>query len=549
MDQDLERVLAVPRRRDSADVPAWEFWTEALRKHPGAPPLKPDQAAFLDRLVEADAPRGAFGSIGVGGGKTLVTLLAATLIPAQRPVLMLPPGLVENTNAEFDRWIQHYPLTMPYLLPYSILSTPKGEAKLLSLSPDLIICDEVHNLKRRDSARTKRFLRYFGDHPDTRVVAMSGTVTGGSLADVFHILRICLRDYAPAPHPKNEDRWLAVIDQDAGAMPTVEDLADMRPLLEWSGEKQWQKAYYRRLATTPGVLCTDNASVDIPLEIRTHTWGASDGILEALKRLNTAWQLPDEEDVFEALEIVRHRRHLATGFWYKLGEPPSPEWLTARKAWHSTLRKILTYQSRRGFDSPFLIESKIRADGPSGYYAPEHALLKEWDRHSHLERPPSTPTWVDDAPLVEFVEWWLAGNDTGLIWYQSDCVADLLASMGIPVYRGGDGTPPDGTLAAVQTQSYAEGYNLQFGRSTACVLEPPPSGTAWDQLLARIHRPGQAAARVVVDVYAPFDPQQAALAKARERAHSMHSLTAQSHRYLLAKKRTVSRKPRHWSET
>lgn len=542
IDADLERVLRVPVRKDPEGDSA-KFWTETLRKHAGAPALKPDQAAFLDRIAEADAPRGAFGSIGVGGGKTLVSLLAATIIPAKRPVLMIPPGLSDNTMAEYDHWIRHYHLTLPYILPYSILSRPTGELRLLNIAPDLIICDEVHNLKRMSSARTMRFLRYFHDHPNTRVVAMSGTVTGGSLEDLLHLLRISLRDYAPAPRPENEGRWLSVIDQGSMALPADEDLVAMEPLREWSGEKHWQVAYFKRLSSTPGVLCTDNASVDIPLEVNIHTWEDSDEIQGAIETLSSTWQLPDEEDVFEALEVSRHRRCLAAGFWYKMGEAPSNEWLAARKDWHRHLRQILSHCASRGFDSPYLVEQRLRQDKESGPFASAYFALKAWDEYSHIERPPSTPVWVDNGPMDRFLDWWLAKNKTGLIWYTYDAVADLLESKGVRVFRGGDGTPPDGTLAAVQISSYSEGFNLQFGRSAACVLEPPSSGTAWDQLIARVHRPGQKANKVVVDVFAPFDPQKECVGKALERADSMHNLTTQSHRLLSAKRRWVSKRP------
>jgi superfamily II DNA or RNA helicase len=87
------------------------------------------------------------------------------------------------------------------------LSTKKGLNLLEELNPDLIICDEVHYLKAASAARTKRFLRYMRANPETKFVAMSGTVTKKSIREYWHLLKLALPVDCPLPL-----RWVEMSD-------------------------------------------------------------------------------------------------------------------------------------------------------------------------------------------------------------------------------------------------------------------------------------------------------------------------------------------------
>jgi hypothetical protein len=83
------------------------------------------------------------------------------------------------------------------IVPYSILSQP-GRADLLEeLRPDLIMADEAHYLRHRTSTRTKRVLRYLGNHDECTFLAVSGTLTSRKLEDYAHLAEGALADNSP----------------------------------------------------------------------------------------------------------------------------------------------------------------------------------------------------------------------------------------------------------------------------------------------------------------------------------------------------------------
>ena len=89
-----------------------------------------------------------------------------------------------------------------------------------------------------------------------------------------------------------------------------------------------------------------------------------------------------------------------------------------------------------------------------------------------------------------------------IIWYGSRAVEEALrASKRLPVYGSGDELPeaPAHTCAA-SWKVHGTGRNLQAW-SVSILLELPDGGDAWEQLLARMHRTGQAEDEVLVYVY------------------------------------------------
>lgn len=195
--------------------------------------LRPVQAECLAELRRAG---GLVGFVGVGRGKELVCLFAASVVTAERPVLMCPPGLVSVCLEEAAKFGQAFRIRGDLrILPYSMLSQPHLGDVLERLRPDLLIANEAHCLRNRSSARTKRVLRYLDAHPECRFAALSGTLTNGSLRDYAHILEAALRAGSPVPREGADlSSWAEVVDADGDPLPR--DLDAVRPLVEQFGE-------------------------------------------------------------------------------------------------------------------------------------------------------------------------------------------------------------------------------------------------------------------------------------------------------------------------
>lgn len=529
---EIDRIVSLPVVPPSATEEAWLVWSTLLRLHDDAPFLRPSQGSVLEWLHRLPHPYGVFASAGVGSGKTLTLLLAAYVAGAKRPLALVPPGLEAEMLDQYEEWKDHYPLVKPEILPYSMLSRAKCAKFLADMRPDMIICDEYQNLKDPTATRTKRLRGYLAKNPLTRFVAMTGTPTGGSINDMQYGIVAALRDKAPVPRFRGaQDIFAAVVDDDG--VPTHLDLKAVRPLVDWSGETNYRKAWHARCAASEGMVFTTEASVDIPIRIHKVAWRKSKAIEDALTKLTKEWELPNGHMITEASYMASQARYMAAGFYYIPADPPYPEWEEARAAWSKHLYVLKEYRSYEGFDSALLIENKVRASNSSTYADAKEALL-EWDKHRHVKREDKEVVWIDREPLEEFLDAWLAQNDSGLIWYRSQAMGDFLRSKGLDVRGAGDPPPKHVPLAAVQIDRFNAGFNLQHGKSTQVFLEVTTSAVIWGQALARLHRPGQTADVVECHVYAPYWPQSKAFDKARERARSVEDLTQDPHRLLFA---------------
>ena len=141
------------------------------------------------RSLVACAGGGAFLPIQVGGGKTLITLLAPQVMQANRPILLLPASLIEKTERDRQEYAKHWKVAKHLrFVSYESLGRVRMAQELENYHPDLIIADEAHRLKNPRAACTRRVARYMKDHPTVPFVALSGTIMRHSIKDFAHLL-------------------------------------------------------------------------------------------------------------------------------------------------------------------------------------------------------------------------------------------------------------------------------------------------------------------------------------------------------------------------
>ena len=186
--------------------------TRLLRTPHGTQTLKPVQALALR---EAWTAGGLFAPMGVGCGKTLVSLLLPTVMGAKRPVLLVAAKLDNpGRRTEILDYCRSWRISIPTIVRFETLSTVKSKDVLDQLNPDLLIIDESHRFKNARAARTRRLRRFLRDHPGCHVCAMTGTITKRSLHDYAHVLTWCLGAGAPVPLRQDVlEEWSFALDE------------------------------------------------------------------------------------------------------------------------------------------------------------------------------------------------------------------------------------------------------------------------------------------------------------------------------------------------
>jgi hypothetical protein len=527
---DTERILAIPRGHDLATVPDGgaalvERWTRALALRPDAPRLKPLQAFACDAMARSAASgtaRGAMMPIGVGHGKTLVTFLASEVLCAQRTLLLIPSAMQDQCQRDLAYWQRFYRFRVPTILPYGELSTAKSTDFLSYFKPDLIIADEAQALRHRTSARTKRVIRYFRDHPDTRFVPLSGTMTSKGLRDYSHLAELALRDFCPLPLTDDVlELWESCLNPDGEAdykawdaiWPLVPAFARTTGTPHWRDQKPKDRvvsarvAFQRRLATVPGVVTSTDASIAATLYLVPRVIDVPAACADFADDLENTWTLPDAagnegaEEIADALTMARAAAQISAGFYYVWEWPggvADTAWLDARRAWHRAVRGALR-AGRAGYDSPLLVaRAADRGEGSADVLVAWGA----WQGQRHKKAPPTRAVWVSPYVVQDAVTWARGRGRPVLLWYFSRAVEAALAAAGIPVFGQGSDVPDIARhpIAALSINVHGKGKNLQAW-SEMLVCEVPSSGAIWEQLIGRLHRQGQAADAVTVHVY------------------------------------------------
>lgn len=582
--KDLDRVANLPRRAlDPADPRAAEKWTKILRK-PIEPcdcrekwgtcihDLLPIQGWGLE---EASRAGGLLGLIGVGHGKTGLDILLPMVVPGCKVALLLiPPNLKPQfLQRDFPQWAQHWRvpnlaggrffvpgIPVLHVVAYSELSSASSTDLLDRIRPDLVIADEAHNLRRREAARTKRFLRHFTAAPETRLCALSGTLTTRSLKDYAHLSERALREGSPLPlHWPTVEEWAGAVDAE-GPNSVASPIGALRRLCS-VGEGA-REGFRRRLVETSGVVATDQGALGTSLVISERkVKNVPPTVLEAIEGVREHWQRPDGEELTEAMQTAAVCRQLACGFFYRWiwprGEPEEliREWLAARKEWHKELREKLKF-SREHMDSPLLCtKAAIRwhegfvhvdEDGTRQEFPPftRHSLTwkaETWPRWKAVRdacKPETEAVWLSDYLVRDAVGWAL--DDAGILWYEHAAFGEACAKLsGLPLYGPGTEASTEilqekGTRSIVASvKAHGTGKNLQMHHRNL-IANPPADGGAWEQLLGRTHRQGQLADEVVAHVYRHTEELRSAFEAAVSRARYIEETTGSRQKLIYA---------------
>jgi len=329
--------------------------------------LHPEQAAGL---LAFDLYDGLLGPIGVGRGKTFLTILIADRAfrrgESRRSLLVVPPsilGQLFQTNIPASRRI--FGVRVPfvvlagknrrarlsaassgktgcYVMPYSYLSTRDAEEVLAALAPDLLILDEAHRVKNRKAARTARLMRAIVRN-SPRLVALSGTITSKSIHDYHHLANHALRENSPLPHEQVlADAWAALVDAGAGEDPGSSQSGPIAPLLEWAaaefpeekiprGLPGFRAAFRLRLNSAPGVVSSGDAELGTSLLVRNVPVERPEdapGFPEVERLVRQVEELsisPSGDEIEHGMHKWQHLYALSSGFFYRLRWPEVAE--------------------------------------------------------------------------------------------------------------------------------------------------------------------------------------------------------------------------------
>jgi len=396
--------------------------------------LFPTQAQALKEFQEAG---GGFFPIGVGWGKTLVTMMVANHAYQQgtkKIMLIVPPEVLgQLVSADIQMARRHVAVSMPihivggkglkdrrnltssgkkglYVMTYSYLSVKDTDDMLEAIKPELIICDEAHRLKNKSAARTKRLMKHISTYRPAGV-CLSGTITSKSVRDYYHLIRWCLGANNPMPNTASlANEWASVID--ASVEENVKS-DSLMPLVDWAltnfsrqeltpDKAGFRKAYKSRLVSTPGVHSSGDLDIKTSLVIenvpvtepeKRPGWEA---LTELIRQVEEDNKTPNGDEIDHAIHKWKWFNELTVGFYNELIWPttekyakrkniPEPEaedildrarqYFKASQDYQRSLRAWLGERQRSGMDTPDLVGLDMSRNGDKNVGS---ELFKDW---------------------------------------------------------------------------------------------------------------------------------------------------------------------------
>ena len=511
--------------------------------------------ALLQLKTGKNITLGTINKIGVGGGKTLICLLLPSILPAKRPVYLVPAKLRNKTLVQLPELKRHWKIRNDILI-HSYDEVSRNPELLNQLKADLILCDEAHSLSRLSSGRTRRVLRSARANPDIRWVMLSGTFDKRSPKDSAHLVELALREGSYLPRSERElESWHNVLGS-RGA-PEATDWGTFRPMVDaWGrGIDRWnqsasarkqlcREALETRARDTRGVVSLQTMSCNASIVLRRVKRRTPIEIVQAVREMVTSGEIPGSSGAKSIgdQEISRVSETLSLGFYYRwawertsAGEPDK-EWLNARSFWSSELSTYLAVGGqgeREGVDTPGHV-AKICMSDPGRLPKMLIVAYNKWQEFknkysiSYLgetsgsgeETIPVEPVWITE----EVLDWMMVEFERPetIVWYKHRAVARALKDRGVRVFLRGEAPKNDGVSCALSEHSHGEGFNLEsFGRMV--ITCPAPNGAHIEQLIGRVHRTGQDRDEIQVDLWAHTDRLNESIDRALVDARYLHA--------------------------
>lgn len=538
---ELARIRALPRRTLTAAAreAAARRWTERLALRPGVA-LRPWQGAVLDDAVRTkNACRLAGGVVAwlpVGQGKTLLCETLPVVLEAERSVLIAPASLRQKTFADRAafRGVWRTASPPPLFISKEELALEQNALKLEQVFAGcksvLVLIDESDELANPDVGAPKRITRAVRKLRAAGVRVMVGVLTGTStrrsiLNHAHHFEWVFGPEAMPVPSGKAELlSWAAALDDAAPRQ-------GYRPRPGALGEtlEQARAWYLDRLRSTPGVvICDEDSAEGVPLTLRVELAPEDKAISAAFDRLLTAWESPSGEAISDPLSMFRIGGQLGCGHHSYWDPPPPKRWVEARKAFAKLVRDKIASSAHSS--RPLDTEAQV-----ARAYA-DHPAVVEWRQ----VRDPQTcgfvfdplkaakNRWISDATVDWAVEWLDGGPcpsphrrgkhevylsngvrkcracgtqfEPSVVWCGSVPFAERLAKRAKLAHYGAQGRDKNSgsELHAARTSdsmvcswhACRRGFNLQAWRRH-CIILPPQSAKALEQIFGRSHRQGQ----------------------------------------------------------
>lgn len=548
--EDLRRILVIPRRKpldlESEEAQEVADYVTSLyrRDNPNCQcsalaeidgtkrgcmdRLRPVQAQML---LELSAAGGLLGAIGVGHGKTLPGILAVYALGVQSAVILVPPQVLPQLFSDYAYVSQHFrvpsivemrapgrsgsirKVLQPgeptlYVIAYSTLSLPASSILLEQINPDAMILDEADRVMNLQSATTIRLLRYLNarmqaDKP-VKVAAWTGSLTKESILDYQHLALYALGENSPLPLDLVQAAsWADALLADGVPAPP----GALRALCV-NGFQDVAEGYRLRLSETLGVVITREASAPTKITILERNPGALPHDLQRLLLdVRNRKVRPDGEELTDPREVAAVAANVSCGFhyyWHYPRNEPIPlrdRWFAARQAWNCEVREKIERREPH-LDSPALCYRAAER-----YYAGlkgtdkkpvwGSATWQAWSEVRDQVKPVSRARRLDDYLVQDAAKW--ARENVGIVWYDSTEFGLWLSEVsGLSLHTGGKNageriTAERGNRAIIASlHAHGRGRDsLQYKFASQLIAEPPASATTWEQLLGRLHRPGQ----------------------------------------------------------
>lgn len=344
-----------------------------------------------------------------------------------------------------------------------------------------------------------------------------------------------------------------------------------------------RKGYQRRLRETPGIICSPNRNLDCGLimqrldvvpghEVQMH--------LETLRE--KPWTTPNGDLLTMPTEVWRHARTLACGFYYRWEPPPPDDWMSARRTWNWTVTQVLDpeegmyYNDYRhlNLDSPMQVAlalSTIEAREERVYlYHDDDAVRLDangeemyeirqvsgraptiidpnirnayhrWVEIRNTYKINSVAEWIDDSMLRYCLDW-MSRNGPAIVFTEHKAFGLKLAEMSGTGFCANGGLDANGVaiedyngkIVVASVKSNSEGRNLQAWNKML-IVTVSPTGALVEQLIGRMHRPGQPEDTVYVDWICACEEQDRGFDQMLADARYIQDSTGYSQKLLIA---------------